>query len=141
MLVLSLHSHRTLESLEAYTKTADLGETNNTQLVQPLLALNVRDFSETTSVIGFGTHVGSDMLTNESLALYNQPSELNISQSEVAILFSHEVMKKAEIAHGMRLSQLTHMCLSVDGLSDEPFFPHYFLRNNCSSTSVLYEHY
>ena len=93
-------SFRILQALETYSQTADHGVTNRTEIITSLIALDVRDVSETTDVIGFGSRTGSDTLTNGSLVYYRDGDTPRIDQSDAAIFLSDEVMDRAKEAHG-----------------------------------------
>ena len=91
---------RTLDALDSYSRTADLGEDQHIQLVKPLIALDVRNVNNGVTVMGFDLHDGSETLSTDSLVTYTNDTDVDFTGIEAAVLFSDEVTRRAKEAHG-----------------------------------------
>ena len=89
---------RILLALDRYSQTADLSETSHTQLVQPLIALDVRDLLEDNDVVGFGSLADVEFLDSSVLVELKINSE--DKNMDVSIRLSTEVVDRAHAARG-----------------------------------------
>ena len=98
-------SYRMVHSVEHFSNVADLGDNQEERLVEPNVAMEIfilRQNSNASLVRGFGTR--SKELSNETVFGVTSVGDLDLSNTEVAIVFPDEVLDIAQSLEGILTS-------------------------------------